>query len=129
MVGKWHVGQSRWEQTPTFRGFESFYGYYNGMEDYYTHEFRGAYDFRWEPKEFCGKGCSAPINENGTYSTHLFAKAAEDVIEQYDESRGPLFLYLAFQAVHAPDEVPPEYEAPYADRCVPSSNWLLPWVS
>ena len=29
-VGKWHMGMARWEQTPTFRGFESFHGYYSG---------------------------------------------------------------------------------------------------
>lgn len=36
-VGKWHVGYSRWEQTPTFRGFNSFFGLYTGSADYYSH--------------------------------------------------------------------------------------------
>ena len=30
-VGKWHVGHAKWEQTPTFRGFQSFYGFYHGQ--------------------------------------------------------------------------------------------------
>jgi hypothetical protein len=27
-VGKWQVGHSQWEPTPTFRGFDSFFGFY-----------------------------------------------------------------------------------------------------
>jgi hypothetical protein len=27
MVGKWHVGCAYWGMTPTFRGFDKFYGF------------------------------------------------------------------------------------------------------
>ncbi|XP_075534850.1 arylsulfatase B-like [Dermacentor variabilis] len=37
LVGKWNLGYYTESVTPTFRGFDSFYGYYNGAEDYYTH--------------------------------------------------------------------------------------------
>ena len=37
MVGKWNLGFCNWRYTPTYRGFQSFYGYYNAAEDYYTH--------------------------------------------------------------------------------------------
>ena len=36
MIGKWHLGYYKWSATPTFRGFQSFYGYYTGAEDYYN---------------------------------------------------------------------------------------------
>lgn len=36
-VGKWHLGYFRKSYTPTFRGFKSFYGFWNGYQDYYTH--------------------------------------------------------------------------------------------
>ena len=45
-VGKWHLGFYKWEMTPTFRGFNSFYGFYGGGEDYFKHESSGYYDFR-----------------------------------------------------------------------------------
>ena len=34
---RWHLGFCNWKYTPTYRGFDSFYGYYNAAEDYYTH--------------------------------------------------------------------------------------------
>lgn len=36
-IGKWHLGFHRQEYTPTFRGFDSHYGYYQGFQDYYDH--------------------------------------------------------------------------------------------
>ena len=38
-VGKWHLGFSRWVQTPTFRGFDSFFGMYQGAANYFGHDF------------------------------------------------------------------------------------------
>lgn len=39
MIGKWHLGFFEQKYTPTFRGFDSFFGYYNGALDYYNHSF------------------------------------------------------------------------------------------
>ena len=34
---QWHLGFFEKEYTPTYRGFESFYGFWNGKEDYWDH--------------------------------------------------------------------------------------------
>ncbi|KAL1421924.1 hypothetical protein MTO96_022633 [Rhipicephalus appendiculatus] len=84
--------------TPTFRGFDSFYGYYNGEEDYYTHsityENHTGLDF-WLNTD--------PVwSANGMYSTTLYTERAQHIIANRDKTK-PLFLMLSYQAVHGAD--------------------------
>eukprot|EP00908_Phaeocystis_cordata_P008457 Transcript_19134.p1 GENE.Transcript_19134~~Transcript_19134.p1 ORF type:complete len:530 (-),score=182.55 Transcript_19134:868-2400(-) len=116
-VGKWHLGFHKTPYTPTFRGFSSFYGYYEGSEDYFTHVTSGGYDFHDEPQMFCGPGCSQrPWGARGEYSTNLFTARAVKIIGEHNLSQSNLFLYLAYQGVHEPRQAPPHYVAPYATR-------------
>lgn len=129
-VGKWHLGHSQWAQTPTFRGFRSFYGYYVGWSDYFTHYIgdenndttkttiggggRG-YEMHYDHREFCGENNSYNVDERGNYSTHVFTREAIRIIRDHDANQ-PLFMYLAHQAVHAPDQVPAIYTNLYVNQ-------------
>jgi hypothetical protein len=37
LIIRWHLGYCKDEVTPTYRGFNSFYGFYGGSENYYTY--------------------------------------------------------------------------------------------
>ncbi|CAN7988134.1 unnamed protein product, partial [Ixodes hexagonus] len=98
MVGKWNLGYHKESHTPTYRGFESFYGYYNGGEDYFNHAFHSNDQFGldfWND--------TTPVRtEWGHYSTYLFTDRAVSLVKNHDKSK-PLFLYMAHQAVHCGD--------------------------
>ncbi|KAM7444316.1 hypothetical protein ABFA07_006991 [Porites harrisoni] len=105
MVGKWHLGFFEWSYTPTYRGFESFYGFYTDMEDHFEHERLGILDLRDD---------TLPVRDkDGTYSANLFTKQAVQVIMEHNSSR-PLFLYLPFQNVHGPVQAPQKYIDKYS---------------
>lgn len=108
LVGKWHLGYFEKEYTPTYRGFDTFYGYYNGYIDYYSHvnvyKSHVGLDYR--------NGDQPSQNDTGQYATTLFTDRAIDIIEKHDQTK-PLFLYLSHLAPHgatkdcplqAPDE-------------------------
>lgn len=106
-----HLGFYNWASTPTFRGFDSFYGFYEGSEDYFKHT-TSAWDLHREPTPRCGAGCSVlPWADNGTYSAFLFSDEAQTVIKSNRASpdKQPLFIYLAYQSVHAPAQAPQSY--------------------
>ncbi|CAH3038820.1 unnamed protein product [Porites evermanni] len=101
-VGKWHLGFFQTDYTPTKRGFDSFFGYWGGKEDYWDHSNLAisgqGLDFR--------NGTEAVKTEWGQYSTELFTEKAVDIIQTHDPSK-PLFLYLPFQAVHSANFIQP----------------------
>ncbi|OJW24723.1 MAG: arylsulfatase [Planctomycetales bacterium 71-10] len=110
--GKWHLGHFRPEYLPTRRGFEHQYGHYNGALDYNTHDRDGGHDWHRDDKESRDEG----------YSTHLIAKEAARVVAEHDPAR-PLFLYVPFNAVHAPHQVPAKYKEPYKDLPEPRRTY------
>jgi arylsulfatase A-like enzyme len=103
IVGKWHLGHFQKEYLPTRRGFDHQYGHYNGALDYYTKDRDGGFDWHRNDK----------VCRDDGYATHLVAKEAVRVIRERDPKK-PLFLYVPFNAVHAPLQVPESYKMPYA---------------
>ena len=46
---RWHLGYCRWECTPTYRGFDTFKGFYSGASTYVTHTtYGGNFDYHDE---------------------------------------------------------------------------------
>lgn len=101
VIGKWHVGLDE-AKRPLSRGFDEFYGFLNGSHSYYksTMEFGSNHGlwpiFRNEKK----------VEFNG-YTTDVFSDEAVNFIERNKDE--PFFLYLSYNAVHHPWEVPDAY--------------------
>ena len=97
----------KWEYTPTYRGFDTFYGYYNADEGYFKHTCGGRYRDPSNPKHFVGtvgvdfrNNKDPEMNQNRSYSTNLFSHQIQMIIEKHDVSEGPFFIYAAYQSVH-----------------------------
>lgn len=102
IVGKWHLGHVQPEYLPTRRGFEHQYGHYNGALDYFTHIRDGGFD--WHRND--------QVNRDEGYSTELIGREASRLIRERDKNR-PLFLYVPFNGVHSPYQVPNRYSERY----------------
>eukprot|EP01084_Bolivina_argentea_P049375 90815_1 len=101
-IGKWHVGYGAMNMTPTGRGWDDYYGFYLGAEDYYYHNVSGGFDLVYNniPQQ----------QSNGTYTSDLFFGYFNNyLLKHYDNNfnQKPLFMYLALQTIHAPIQKPP----------------------
>ncbi|CAM9539820.1 unnamed protein product, partial [Chrysoparadoxa australica] len=130
IVGKWHLGHATTSYTPASRGFDSFFGHYSAGIDHYTHQVNASmlpkfirdlsdrqggidayYDLHKETRdEHTGHVTFEMEMDCETYSTDLYTDKAVNLIKDHVSTNGreePLFLYVAYAAVHAPIQAPP----------------------
>jgi len=107
-VGKWHMGIDK-TLRPLARGFDEYFGFVNGAHDFegwdgHFGDKRG----RWP----LWRGDDPLPARNNVYLTDLFSDEAVAFIERGTrnaECGTPFFLYLAYNAIHAPWQVPDTY--------------------
>lgn len=127
-VGKWHLGYASWRDTPTARGFLSHVGFFQGMEDYFDHNFSvpssltpvpiNGYDFF--------RNQSLSWADKGKYALDIFNQEITQVLSGYvaqfpsaqQQQAHPLYFYVAHQIVHIPLEAPTQY----MQRCTAIQN-------
>ena len=105
IIGKWHLGADE-SLRPNQRGWDEFYGFLNGSHSFFKAE-----------KKFTRIREYWPIFRNNEmvdyegYTTEVFTDEAIDFMERNnpDKTGNPFCLYLAYNAVHFPWEVPDKY--------------------
>ncbi|CAH2300714.1 arylsulfatase J [Pelobates cultripes] len=117
MVGKWHLGFYRKECMPTQRGFDSFFGSLLGSGDYYNH-------YKCDSPGICGYDLyendnAAWEHDNGIYSTEMYTQRVQHILAMHNPKK-PIFLYVAYQAVHSPLQAPGNYVDHY--RSITNEN-------
>ena len=100
-IGKWHLGHHTANYLPTARGFDTFTGYLDGENNYFSK--RDPQNLGYRDFMTSDAACYYVYNKTdvGTYSTRLYRDLAIDVINAHDAATAPLFLYLAFQVTVA----------------------------
>ena len=92
-LGKWHLGPTP-EWSPALRGFDEVFGFLGrGADDYFKLD---------DPEDPIYRGTQV-VKESG-YLTDRLGEEAVSFIDRHKAH--PFFLYLAFNAVHAPLQAP-----------------------
>lgn len=104
ILGKWHLGMFTKDYLPTSRGFDFQYGNYCGAIDSFTKMREKGYDWHRNDQVCRDEG----------YSTEQLTSEAIKWIEDVD-SQKPLFLYVPYNAVHAPLQAPEKYYQKFGD--------------
>jgi arylsulfatase A-like enzyme len=101
-IGKWDMGHKP-GCRPNDQGFDHFFGFLPGVNDYLRADHPNAYQSEDKPLI---NGRTFPIYRNAeivdepAYLTDAFGREAVAFIEENHEE--PFFLYLSFSAVHTP---------------------------
>lgn len=112
-VGKWHLTPPTamtpagpFDQWPTQRGFDRYYGYLWGEDDQYVPEL-------WYDQH----RVDVPNDPDYHFSTDIIDRAQEFLADHVtSRPDDPFFCYVAFGAGHAPHQAPREYIDRYRGR-------------
>jgi arylsulfatase A-like enzyme len=111
LIGKWHLGFSSPATTPTYRGFDRFYGYLGGYIDPWTKTY-GDYVDLHDDNEIVSS--SEDLDEN-LHTAELFVKKTEEILAQHVAHHAdyPMFLLIASSLMHIPWDAPDRFK----ERC------------
>lgn len=90
-IGKWHMGTKQPGQHPLEKGFDEFFGFDSAQTDYFN-----------SPILFDGH----KKVEKHVYLTRAFTDRTLQFIDRSGDK--PFFIYLAYNAVHGPNQAPKE---------------------
>ncbi|XP_070552358.1 arylsulfatase B-like [Ptychodera flava] len=124
MVGKWHLGFCRWDVTPTNRGFDSFYGIYNPLIDYYSQTVSIFDPVKQLLDRTQGRQDSISRITREQCSTTKEPMLANTLVNEPWMIKNhnpdvPMFLYMSFLLPHFPFQAPDRYTNMYAPLPVP----------
>jgi arylsulfatase A-like enzyme len=111
IVGKWHLGMLP-GYRPWERGFDEQFGFFHALHDYFDLSEKGGRNYdavtQWPapPNTHSPAGEAARVPDGG-YLTDLFSREAVSFIARHKDRA--FFLYLPFNAVHAPLQAPKHY--------------------
>lgn len=114
IIGKWHLGAND-NFHPLNRGFDEFYGHLGGGHRYLPEELtiKNTLDCHNEPDSYRSwilRGFEPVRTER--YLTEEFTREALDFVRRQKEN--PFFLFLSYNAPHAPLQAPAEEVAKFA---------------
>ena len=104
MTGKWHL-----QREPTDFGFERYFGHLSGACNF----FKGNNSFRLNGEQW---NVPAVLNDKTFYTTVADVDFAIDFLSEARKTEKPFYLYVAFNAPHAPLHALPEDYAKYKGR-------------
>ena len=102
MMGKWNLGHFHPKYLPNARGFDYFLAFMDGQSYYWSK--KNPMQPKFVDLMYGDPTCYAGYDgsDRHDYSTFLYRDKAVKAIENHDYESSPMFMYLAFQAVHDP---------------------------
>lgn len=111
-IGKWHCGFRKKEHTPTYRGFDSFFGFWHWGEEYLAHVFPPYYkDAKCRGLDLVNATGPAMVSASklsGIFSTDAYVSEFERIVSSHPGAE-PLYVYFALQNAHDPYEHVPSH--------------------
>lgn len=99
LIGKWHLGTSS-PNLPNDHVFDHFHGFLGDMmDDYWTHR-RNGFNYMRHNRE---------VIDPQSHATDIFTDWACGYLQEGAQSSAPFFLFLAYNAPHAPIQPPSEW--------------------